>query len=160
MKRLIFFLPIVLLLGAAAPPPGAIRHDEAFWNMLTPAGREVLSGVPVVIVPGPCTWTARFVIERNAIEACGQIDVQILRHEALHALDWDGAEHRSVRPGGFLAVVGKDSPLHAEVSALYPGFLAPQEIWATVPLVVGWDFGALPDDVATFYAPWFSAAQR
>jgi hypothetical protein len=39
------------------------------------------------------------------------------------------------------------------------GWFKPGELWAMLPIIVGWDFDALPPDVAQFYAPWFEDAQ-
>lgn len=180
MKRV---LPLALLLGGSTCP-GAIRNDARFWNMLTPAARQVLAQVSVYIEPN-CWGTVshqpfaggRYDWETNAIELCGPVpsmdlgtkasrarsspdgidatDIlghpEILRHEALHALD-RASNPTSIRSGFFESV---PADLYEQAEALYPGWFRPLELWATLPLVVGWDFDRLPDNVAAYYAPWF-----
>lgn len=112
MRRLLFLaLMIVLILpGRGSNVPAAFEGDPAFWQMLTPAGQEVLAAVTIiasdacvvlphmVVIAGdvcetlPCRHYVGGVYQAdtNTILLCGeaaQADPRILRHEALHALD-------------------------------------------------------------------------
>jgi hypothetical protein len=155
-------LALCCLLGSSGRP-GAIRNDAAFWDMLTPAARMILAQVPVYIEP-TCRGTVshqpfsggRYDWETNVIELCAT-DIlahpDILRHEALHALDRATWKWDSIRNGFFEAV---PTDLYEQAEALYPGWFRPLELWATVPLIVHWQFDQLPLQVAAFYVPWFT----
>lgn len=147
------------LLLTAATPVSPIRADEAFWNMLTPAAREVLMQVPVSIETKCDQPRGVYHGVLNTIDLCAislRGDPDRLRHEALHALDWSTGTRLSDVSGFVEAVPPK---LAAQAERLYGGWFRPGELYAMVPIVVGWDFDRLPDDVAVFYAPWFEAAQ-
>lgn len=158
----IFVLGVLALILGGSTHPGAIRNDAAFWNMLTPAARMVLAQVPVYVedacegtIRGTAFIGGRYNWETNVVRLCA-VDIlgqpNILRHEALHALD-RASKPGSLR-GGFFESVPPD--LYEQAEALYPGWFRPLEVWATAPLVVGWDFDQLPAGVAAFYAPWFT----
>lgn len=159
----IFVLGVLALILGGSTRPGAIRNDAAFWNMLTPAARVALAQVPVYI-ESACEGTVshqpftggRYDWDTNEIELCA-IDLlrepDILRHEALHALDRATRKWDSVR-NGFFEVVPAD--LYKQAAVLYDGWFRPLELWATVPLVVHWRFDQLPTEVAAYYAPWFT----
>lgn len=152
----------LLALAADAPPVSPLRRDAAFWRMLTPAGHDVLSDVTIRYAP-TCEGIARAEIGGrydsipNTITLCGAaaafFPADILRHEALHALDWADGEP-------FYGGKGIPPKLIAAAEAEYPGWLRPVELYAVIPLVVDWDLAALPDDVAALYAPWFEEASR
>jgi hypothetical protein len=198
---------LAFLLPSSGPPVSAIRRDWTFWNMLTPAGRERLASVSVVIrescggtVPGTTFTGGRYCELTDAIELCGIDPLQDpdrLRHEALHALDWGVSDCRELRrktgrkvePNLEVAGTGKTEKsavcptgMASEVSGLAKrvppdlyrqaeeayrcvpgggchGWFKPGELWAMLPIIVGWDFDALPPDIARFYAPWFEDAQ-
>lgn len=120
MKRLLFLALMVILVfpGRGPDVPVAFERDPAFWQMLTPAGREVLGTVTViasktcVVLPGmiviagdtcetsPCRHYLGGVYQddTNTILLCGeaaQADPRILRHEALHALDVEDGQPES-----------------------------------------------------------------
>ena len=161
MKRWIIAL-LTLLLAGATLPVSPVRADWRFWNMLTPLGRDVLAAVPILAIEDCETIVhgdigGEYDATRNAITVCGpsiaEFPDDILRHEALHALDWsDGAPY-----AGGKEISGQ---LVAAASAQYPGFLRSPEVFATIPLVIDWQFELLPDEAASLYAPWFTAAQR
>ena len=145
-----------------AQPPTAFIGDPAFWHMLTPEGRRVLAAVTVVATAEPCEILPGYPYaggvyqgDTNTIMLCGQAaqdNLNILRHESLHALD---------------AVDGPDTlvvseKLYSQAEAMYNAgggsWFRPGELYAMLPLVVDWDFAALPPLVAETYAPWFRAA--
>ena len=145
-----------------AQPPTAFIGDPAFWHMLTPAGRRVLYAVTVVAIAQPCEIHAPYLGavvfagvyqgDTNTIMLCGQPaqdDPNVLRHESLHALD-------AVDGPDTLVVSGE---LYTQAEAMYNAgggsWFRPGELFAMLPLVVGWDFTALPPLVAEAYAPWF-----
>lgn len=163
----------LLALAADTPPASPIRRDAAFWNMLTPAGRQVLSGVAVLIrdrcegtVRGTIFTGGRYDAVENTIEVCGEEpdeNPDRLRHEVLHALDWaDGAG------GDELSAKQVPLELYEQAEDAYRcgpnggchGWFRPPELFAMLPIVVGWDFEALPDDVGALYGEWFEEAIR
>jgi len=93
----------------------------------------------------------------NRIQVCNGLfsPPDILRHEALHALDWAGGY-----PASLTLLLFKSTPgyLVVRMENLYPGWLRPVEYWAVLPLVVDWDFSALPDWIEAHYEPWFVSA--
>jgi hypothetical protein len=162
--------------------PTGFESDPAFWQMLTPAGQAVLSGVTVTIsdeprsyvcpqayevgaptpIPAVCAYYGgMYEGDTNTISLWGeaaQANPDILRHEALHALDAAGGDGLA-SDNGFLKVAGELAP---EAEALYNAgggtWFRPNELWAMVPLLVAWDFDRLPDLVAAYYAQWFVGA--
>ena len=155
---------ILLLLFALAPSrqlswPRPDAFDPAFWAMLAPAGQRVLAAVTVVATAKPCEILPGhpylggvYQGDTNTIMLCGQAaidNLDILRHEALHALDAvDGADALSV-----------SDKLYARAEAIYNAgggsWFRPGELYAMLPLAVDWNFDVLPPMVAEAYAPWF-----
>jgi hypothetical protein len=173
MKRYPTLLIVIgsFFLAGATAPTNPIRADWSFWNMLTPAGRDRLIQVPVLIrdncegiLRGASFTGGRYDGLTDTIELCGvniPEEADRLRHEALHALDWTYG-FRITDKNGF----DKSIPpaLYNEAERQYRcnaqggchGWFRAGELWAMVPIVVSWDFGTLPPWVAHFYEPWFS----
>lgn len=163
--------------------PFGFEIDPAFWQMLTPEGQAVLSRVTVIIsdeprsypcprawevgsqtpTPAVCTYYGgMYDRATNTIGLWGeaaQANPDILRHEALHALD--AADDMDTGQGSaFQKLAGGE--LAQEAEALYNAgggtWFRPGELYAMVPLVVDWQFDQLPLAVEAFYAEWFIAA--
>ena len=163
-----------LLLAASNPPSNVIRFDYGFWNMLTPAGRDRLMAVPVIIRES-CEGVLQGTVFTGGVydglaDTITLCDVNIpeerdrIRHEALHALDWTFG-FRMTDKNGF----GKAVPpaLYEEAERAYRcnaqggchGWFRQGEAFAMIPIVVGWDFDALPAQVARYYSVWFEEAR-
>jgi hypothetical protein len=163
--------------------PFGFEIDPAFWQMLTPEGQAVLSRATVIIsdeprsyvcprawevgspTPTPAVCTYYGGIYDGATNTIGlwgeaaQANPDILRHEALHALD--AADDMDAGQGSpFQKLAGGE--LAQEAEALYNAgggtWFRPGDLYAMVPLVVEWDFDLLPSAVAAYYAEWFITA--
>jgi hypothetical protein len=161
--------------------PAGFATDPTFWEMLTLEGQEVLAGVTVVVsdeprsyacpqvwevgaptpTPAVCTYYGGvYEGDTNTISLWGeaaQANPDILRHEALHALD--AAGDRPANESGLVKAAGE---LIAEAEAEYNAgggtWFRPNELYAMLPIVVGWDFDELPPAVEAYYAEWFLQA--
>lgn len=161
--------------------PAGFATDPAFWAMLTPEGQAVLAGVTVTVsdeprsyacpqayevgapTPTPAVCTYYGGVYDGATNTIGlwgeaaQANPDILRHEALHALD--AAGDRLAGESGLVKVAGE---LAAEAEAMYNAgggtWFRPNELFAMLPIVAGWDFGELPPAVRAYYAEWFLQA--
>jgi len=163
--------------------PVGFETDPAFWQMLTPEGQAVLSRVTVIIsdeprsyacpqawevgspTPTPAVCTYYGGIYEGATNTIGlwglaaQANPDILRHEALHALD--AADDMDAGQGSpFQKLAGGELAQEAEVLYNAGGgtWFRPGELFAMIPFTVNWDFDRLPDLVAAYYAQWFVEA--
>ena len=162
LRLLLCFLVCSIWLSAASAPVNPFRQDEAFWKMLTPAARVVLADVQVTVRAECDTFVGGvYHSATNSIEICN-IDLREqpdrLRHEALHALDWSNGR-QATNSNRFVGATLANK-LYARAEALYGGWFLEGELFAMVPIVVGWDFDQLPAEVAGFYAAWFEEAER
>jgi len=173
-------VPCAIVTATRTPAPTILGRDLAFWQMLTPEGRAVLSVVTLIVSDEPRSYACPQAYEvggptpavcayyggvyegdTNTIGLWGeaaQANPDILRHEALHALDAAGGDGLA-SDNGFLKIAGELAP---EAEALYNagggGWFRPNELFAMIPLVVCWDFGQLPTSVTAYYARWFVGA--
>jgi hypothetical protein len=163
--------------------PFGFETDPAFWQMLTPEGQTVLSHVTVIIsdeprsypcpqmwevgsptpTPAVCTYYGgMYDGATNTIGLWGlaaQANPDILRHEALHALD--AADGQAACETGFQKLAAGLAP---QAEALYQAgggtWFRPGDLYAMVPFVVDWHFDRLPPAVAAYYADFFLEAQE
>jgi hypothetical protein len=113
--------------------------------------------------PAVCTYYGgMYEGDTNTIYLYGeaaQANPDILRHEALHALDAADGQAASETP--FQKLAGGELARDAE--ALYNAgggtWFRPNELFAMAPIVVGWDFDLLPPAVEAYYAEWFLDAE-
>jgi hypothetical protein len=160
MKRKVVLVLLAAALGGATLP-GPIRADGQYWNMLTPAARLALSQV-IVLVREDCYLYSpldpfeggQYNSQTSTILLCGPLgrEPYVLRHETLHVFDWQDGSRIGNKSEPMPAV---PAAIHAAADDLYPGWLTPAELWATVPLVTQWRFDDLPADLRASYAPWF-----
>lgn len=166
MRRLILLLLFALAPSRQLSWPRPDAFDPTFWQMLTPAGQQVLATVTVVATAKPCEILPGhpylggvYQGDTNTIMLCGQAaqdNLNILRHEALHALDAvDGADCCFAKMVPTELVRASEAMYNAGGGTWF----RPGELYAMVPLVVDWNFDQLPPMVAAVYAEWFVAAQ-